>query len=386
MDLPKNRKNDFSESAIKKRTDFLSKISGFKINYLQNGNLDPGVAKGNIENLIGFSQVPTGAIGPLKIYGNHANGDFFVPLSTTEGALISSFNRGARVISQSGGASVVVVKNRIQRAPCFELESLKKSMEFINWLEDNFTKLKEVAESTTNKGKLVGYHTTVHGKFVFVRLDFTTGDAMGMNMVSKATYEVSRYIENSFPVSGYILESNMAVDKKPAYINSVLGRGKTVTAEVVLKKRIISKYLHTTSKEITSAYQKQVMGGLLAGSLGANGHLANGIAALFLSCGQDLANVSESCVGYTYMEDRDGDLYVSIILPSLIVGTIGGGTYLPTQRECLEMMDCHGSGKSEKFAEIAAATALAGEISLSASIVAGDFITAHEKYGRNRPL
>jgi hydroxymethylglutaryl-CoA reductase (NADPH) len=385
MNLPKNRKDDYSQDAVGMRRDFLHNQFGVNVDKLTECNIDPQLTKGNIENLIGFTQVPTGIIGPLKINGEYAAGKFYIPLSTTEGALVSSFNRGARVITLSGGANVAVVRDQIQRAPLFELENLFKAVEFVGWVEKNFNKLQQVAESTTNNGKLESYNSFVQGKTVTLRLNFSTGDAMGMNMISKASQKVCEFITASFPIVRYTIESNMAVDKKPAHINSILGRGKTVTAEVVLKKKIISRYLHTTAREIEYAYHRQVTGGLLAGAMGINAHFSNAIAAIFLACGQDMANISESCVGFSYAESLNGDLYVSVNLPSLVVGTVGGGVSLPTQRECLELIDCYGSGKSRKFAEIVAATALAGEISLAASIVAGDFVSAHEKYGRNKP-
>lgn len=385
MNLPKDRKNNYSRNAIDSRIKYLSSLNGFKPRFLHSSTVDPSLAQGNIENIIGFTQVPVGAIGPLKINGDYARGNFFVPLSTTEGALIASFNRGARVVSLSGGVNVKVVKDNIQRAPFFEFENLLKATEFIDFLQSHFEILVKIAQATTNHGKLLNYQTFVQGRIVFLRLNFSTGDAMGMNMITKATNEVCNYIKSNFPVISYALESNMAVDKKPAHINSILGRGKTVTAEVMIKEIYIAKYLHTTAKAIESAYRKQVIGGQIAGAIGINGHLANGIAALFLACGQDLANIVESSVGYTYVESQGKDLYMSVNLPSLIVGTVGGGVSLPTQRECLELIGCYGDGKSLKLAEIAAATALAGEISLGASLVAGDFITAHEKYGRNRP-
>jgi len=385
MKLPKDRKDDYSEAALTNRLKFLSERSGFKTEYLQSSKIDPKLAKGNIENIIGFAQVPVGAIGPLKIKGEYATGDFFVPLSTTEGALIASFNRGARVVTLSGGVSVAVVKDSIQRAPFFELENLLKARDFVEWIEKQFKVLKQVAESTTSHGKLLTYNTFIQGKVVFLRLNYSTGDSMGMNMISKASQEICDYIVAHFPVVRYSLESNMAVDKKPARINSILGRGKTVVAEALINERFISKFLHTTAEEIERNYRQQVMGNMMAGTMGMNAHLVNGIAGLFLACGQDIANISDSCVGYSYSESLGGDLYVSVNIPSLMVGTVGGGVSLPTQRECLELIGCYGSGKSKKFAEIIAATALAGEISLAASLVAGDFVTAHEKYGRNRP-
>ncbi len=383
--LPKDRFNDYSWDAIRGRISKLSGLNGQSLEYLESSTLDPSLAKGNIENIIGFSQIPVGVIGPLKVNGNHADGDYFIPLATTEGALVASYNRGARAVTLSGGANVLVYRDLIQRAPFFVLENVFKAEAFIEWFDQNFEIMKKVAASTTKHGKLVSYKSFMQGRIVYLRLDFSTGDAMGMNMVTKATHEICEYIMLHFPVERYIIESNMAVDKKPAAINTILGRGKSVTAEVFFTERIVSKYFRTTAREIDLAYKQQVTGGQLAGALGSNGHFANGISALFLACGQDLANLSESVVGYTYTEVLGKDLYVSVNLPSLIIGTVGGGAGLPTQRECLEILGCYGEGKAKKFAEIVAATVIAGEISLAASLVAGDFVTAHEKYGRNRP-
>jgi hydroxymethylglutaryl-CoA reductase (NADPH) len=385
MRLPKDRKNDYSREAIDNRIRFLSSLNGFRANHLHNSSIDPALTRGNIENIIGFTQVPVGAIGPLRVNGTYAKNEYFVPLSTTEGALIASFNRGARVITLSGGANVAVVRDSIQRAPFFEFENLEKAREFTGWLDTNFNSIKQIAESTTSHGKLLNYQTFIQGRIVFLRLNYSTGDAMGMNMITKATNEVCSYIISNFPVIHFSIESNMAVDKKPAYLNTILGRGKSVTAEVLIKKHLISKFLNTTAEDIDKAYRKIIIGSMMAGTMGSNGHLVNGIAALFLACGQDIANIIESSIGFSYTEVVGGDLYVSLSLPSLVVGTVGGGVSLPTQRECLEMIGCYGTGKSKKFAEIVAVTALAGEISLAASIVAGDFTTAHEKYGRNRP-
>ncbi len=385
MKIPRKRDNDYDADAIKKRIRFLSKVSGKRIRFLPDSSIDPELTRGNIESLIGFSRVPVGVIGPLNVQGDHARGNFYVPMSTTEGALISSYNRGARAINLSGGVRVSVTRDNIQRAPYFVLENIEQAKEFLRFLADHFTHIKEAAERTTAYGKLLNYSTFMQGRIVYVRLNFATGDAMGMNMITKASQEVCQYIVQKFPVQGFAIESNMAVDKKPSHINTLMGRGKSVTAEVLFKERVISRFLHSTARTIDLAYHRQVTGAQLAGVMGSNGHVANGVAAIFLACGQDMANVSESCVGYIYTETMGKDLYVSLQIPSLVVGTVGGGVSLPTQRECLEIMGCYGNDKAVKFAEIIAATVMAGEISLAAAIVAGDFVTAHEKFGRNKP-
>ncbi len=385
MKLPKDRDNNYSRSVMEQRASYLSELSNHPISHLTSGSVDPELTRGNIESIIGFAQVPVGVIGPLRINGEHASGDFYVPLSTTEGALISSYNRGARAISLSGGVNVVVTNDGIQRAPYFVLENVFKAKEFVGWIDKNFSILQGICAGTTNHGKLESFQSFLHGRTVYLRLHFSTGDAMGMNMVTKASCEICHYIVANFPVELYAIESNMAVDKKPAHINSIMGRGKTVTAEIFMKKAIISRFLRTTAKDIDDAYRRQVAGGQMAGIVGSNGHIANGLAAVFLACGQDLGNIAESCMGYIYTEAMGDDLYISLKLPSLIIGTVGGGVSLPTQRECLEIIGCYGTGKAKKFAEVVTATLMAGEISLAASVVAGDFVSAHEKYGRNKP-
>ncbi len=384
--LPRNRKNDYSREAIRDRLEKLSGLNGRPLKHLEQSAVDPGLTKGNIENIIGFSQVPVGVMGPIAVNGSHARGEFFVPLSTTEGALVASYNRGARAITLSGGANVLIYRDMIQRAPLFVLKNVFMAAEFIKWFDSSFEILRKIAGDTTAHGVLESFHSFVQGRIVFIRLNYSTGDAMGMNMVTKATHEICNYIQGNFPIEQFVIESNMAVDKKPSAINTILGRGKSVTAEVFFTEKVISRLLRTTASEIDLAYKRQVAGGQTGGVLGSNGHVANGLAAIFLACGQDLANLSESCVGYIYTETIGKDLYVSLNMPSLIIGTVGGGVSLPTQKECLEIMDCYGDGKARKFAEIVAATLLAGEISLAASLVAGDFVSAHEKYGRNRPV
>jgi hydroxymethylglutaryl-CoA reductase (NADPH) len=259
------------------------------------------------------------------------------------------------------------------------------SKEFIIWFRVNFSKIKEVSSTTTKFGKLHSYKTFLFGRVVYVRLEFSSGDAMGMNMVTRATGEICNYVKNNYEIVRYVIESNLSVDKKPSYMNMIMGRGKSISAEVRIPSAIVRRFLLTTPSKIVEDLHIGTLGSILSGTIGANYHFANGIAALFLACGQDVANVSESCAGILNMEVIEHDLYVSIFLPSLIVATIGGGTGLPSQNACLAMLGCCGMNKVKKFAEIAAATILAGEISLAAAITAGDFIDAHEKYGRNRP-
>jgi len=383
--LPKDSRDDHSRAIIAKRQDHLSQVADVTFDAVGGSTIDPQLTRGNIENLIGFAQVPMGVVGPLRIDGEHAKGDFFVPMATTEGALVASYNRGARVLTLSGGVRVVSTRDTIQRAPYFVLRDIKRAKAFTLWLRAHFDELHSIVAKSTRHGKLQDFSTYLIGRSVYVRFEYSTGDAMGMNMITKATQDVCRYIASQFEVVKWVIESNMAVDKKPAQIHMVLGRGKSVSAEALIPAQILRRFLGTTAAELASNIRSQMIGNAIAGVIGCTYQFANGVSAIFLACGQDLANISESAIGAVNFEDQAGDLYVSAYLPSIVVGTVGGGTGLPTQREALRIMDCQGAGKACKFAEIVAATLLAGEISLAAAVAAGDFVSAHEKYGRNRP-
>jgi hydroxymethylglutaryl-CoA reductase (NADPH) len=383
--LPKSRDNDYCKSIIDKRLDFLKKISGSELEHIGNFTVDPESTKGNVENIVGFSQVPIGVIGPLAVSGEYANGEFYVPMSTIEGAVITSYNRGARLITASGGAKTRVYRDGIQRAPVFILKDMETAKAFTEFLTRNFNILKSEAESTTAYGKLKDMQIFPLGKAVYVRLEYYTGDAMGMNMITKATMKLAAWIIGNFKVEEYYLESNMSVDKKPSYMNLICGRGKSVTAEIVVPKKNVERYLGTSPEKIFRMYRFGHVGCSMSGVIGGNLQYANALAAIFLSCGQDLGNIADSSAGADLIDiTPEGDLYFSVTLPSLIVATVGGGTSLPTQKNCLEIMGCFGEGKVMKFAEIVAAAVLAGELSLCGAICHEDWVAAHEKYGRNR--
>lgn len=348
---------------------------------------DPAVYRGNIENFVGLAQIPIGVIGPLRINGVHAHGDFYVPLATSEGALVASYNRGAKVISLSGGASVACLTERVSRAPGFVFSNLGEAGKFLLWIVPRFEEFRQQAGTTTRHGKLEDMKITIEGNHVYINFEYTTGDAAGQNMVTIATDAVCRYIEANCPVKPkhWFVESNLSGDKKATAMSYLYVRGKKVVAEVLIPKEIFTRLLHTTPEKAMEYWKMSFVGGVQAGSIGVQGHYANALAALFIACGQDAACVAEASVGITRMDmTEQGALYMSVSLPNMIVGTIGGGTDLPTQRECLRMLGCTGEGTSRKFAEICAATILAGEISIIGALVAGQFAGAHEAYGRKR--
>ncbi|MCX8196591.1 MAG: hydroxymethylglutaryl-CoA reductase (NADPH) [Acidilobaceae archaeon] len=344
----------------------------------------------NIENAIGAVQIPVGVAGPLRVEGDYAKGEFYIPLATTEGALVASVNRGAKAVTLSGGARAKVLRDGMARAPLFWTPSIEEAARFAEWARRNVEAFRAAAKETTRHGELLEVQPFVVGNLVWLRLVFRTGDAMGMNMVTIASDRICKLVESSYDgeASCIALSGNMCTDKKPAAINRLLGRGKYVVAEAVVKAQVVREVLRTEPHLIHYVNSaKNLLGSAAAGSVSFNAHYANIVAAIFLATGQDAAQVVESSMGYTWTEMRGEDLYISVTLPSLEVGTVGGGTRLPTQREALSLMGAAGSGdppgaNALKFAEIVASAVLAGELNLLAAIAAGHLARAHERFGR----
>jgi len=348
---------------------------------------NPESLKGNIENFIGMAQVPIGVAGPLLVKGIHTGGDYYVPLATSEGALVASYNRGMKACRLSGGITSVCLVEGVQRSPYFKFESIMIAGQFVKWIHERNKQFEEIVTQTSRFATLSDIKTNIEGNAVILTFEFTTGDASGQNMVTICTDQICKYILQNFehtPLEWYI-ESNYSGDKKATALSFNNVRGKKVSAEVVLKREIVEGVLKTTPEKIAQYWQSSTLAVIQSGAIGAQGHIANGLTALFIACGQDVACIAESAVGVTRMEvNAAGHLYVSVTLPSLIVGTVGGGTNLPTQKECLSMMDCTGVGSAKKFAEICCAVALAGEISIASAMSVDHFTSAHQQLGRKK--
>ncbi|MEB3779776.1 MAG: hydroxymethylglutaryl-CoA reductase (NADPH) [Desulfurococcales archaeon] len=377
------------------RRRFIEKKTGTSLTAIASNILDFDELVGrNIENPIGAVQIPVGIIGPLRVNGEYAQGEFYVPLATTEGALVASVNRGAKAVTLSGGAYARVVKDSMTRAPLLWTPGIEEAVRLSSWIQDRKGDLEKVVGMVTRHGKLVGIHPFIIGNLVWIRLSFKTGDAMGMNMVTIASDRICSYIKENYggPVECIALSGNMCADKKPAVVNRLLGRGKYVVAEALVKSSVIKDVLKTDAYKIHYVnMSKNLMGNAASGSPSYNAHYANIIAAIFLATGQDAAQVVESSLGFTWTEVRGEDLYISVTLPSLEVGTVGGGTRLPTQKEALSIMGVAGGGdppgeNALKLAEIVASTVLAGELNLLAALAAGHLAKAHEMLGRGGPF
>jgi len=387
--IPRDRENDYTHDMAKARQAFATEKSGATFEHVGQYSLDPGQLPGNIENFMGVAQVPIGVAGPLLVHGEHAQGEFFVPLATTEGTLVASYNRGMKALHASGGVLTTICSDAMQRAPVFIFDNAREARDFGNWVKrpQTFEKLKELAESTTSIGKLKSIEHYISNKFLYLRFNYYTGDAAGQNMVGKATFLACEWIKREYPkIRHYYLESNFATDKKGSQINVIRTRGKRVTAEATVPKAVLESLMHTSTDPLNYHHHIANVGGFMSHVNNNGCHSANGITAIFIATGQDVANVAESSAGILYAEKTaEESLYISITIPSLIVGTYGGGTGLATQRECLEMLGCYGKGKVGKFAEIVAATVLAGELSLASAISGLDWVSSHDQYGRNRP-
>ncbi|WP_227353597.1 hydroxymethylglutaryl-CoA reductase (NADPH) [Haladaptatus salinisoli] len=345
-------------------------------------------ADNNVENMVGAAQIPMGVAGPVSVSGGSAEGDYYLPLATTEGALVASVNRGCSVITGAGGADARVTKTGMTRAPVFRVRGVAEAEEVVNWVADNRDRLADAAESTTSHGELLDATPYVVGDSVFVRFVYDTKDAMGMNMATIATREAASLVEEETPASLVALSGNLCTDKKPAAINAVEGRGRSVTADVRIPRETVEERLHTTPEAVEEANtRKNLVGSAKAGSLGFNAHAANVVAAAFLATGQDAAQVVEGSNAITTVDAREDELYASVSLASLEVGTVGGGTGLPTQSEALDVLGLRGGGdppgsNADALAEIIAVGALAGELSLLAALASRHLSSAHEELGR----
>ncbi len=341
----------------------------------------------NIENFIGSIKLPVGLAGPLRVNGLFAQGDYYIPLATTEAALVASYSRGAQLITEAGGCTAVLLCEGMGRAPGFAFANLREVGRFLTWALSQLDEFRREAEATTRHGKLIDMRITVEGNHVYLNFEFTTGDACGQNMVTIATEAICDYINARTPVRPqyFFLEANLSGDKKASAQSFLSVRGKKVSAEVTLPCDLVEKRLHTTPEQMVNCWRMSAIGGVLSGTLGVQGHYANGLAALYLACGQDVACVAESAVGVTRFEVApQGELYAAVTLPNVTVGTVGGGTGLPSQQACLDILGLAGPGKAAALAEVCAGLCLSGELSIIGALCAGEFTHAHQRLARGK--
>lgn len=386
--LPYSKDNDYTKAQAEERRKVVEKEKDVSFEHLSKFSFDPALLAGNIENFSGVAQVPIGFAGPLLLNGEAAKGEFYVPLATTEGTLVASYNRGMKIARLAGGITTTVLDDAMNRAPVFIFKNALYARKFGEWVEAHFEQIKAKAEETTRSGKLLNIGQYPVGKMRWLRFNFTTGDAAGQNMVTKATRNATEWIlaQNIEGLENFSLAAGFDTDKKYSLLNSLHVRGKKVVAEITLSRQLMEEVLHISPEKLYYLRRLSGLGSVLSGSNNNGAHSPNGITAMFIATGQDVANIAESSCAYYFGEIlENGDYYYSITIPSLIIATYGGGTGLPTQRECLEMMGCYGAGKVNKLAEIIAGVVLCGELSLGAAVAADEWVSSHEQYGRNRP-
>ncbi|MDX1998330.1 MAG: hydroxymethylglutaryl-CoA reductase [Thermoanaerobaculia bacterium] len=390
--IPRFERQGYEDDQVAARRTWLEAKTGVALPLVGAASAAGGRWRGNIENPIGAAQVPIGIAGPLRVLGEHAEGEVFVPLATTEGALVRSYERGMIAITRSGGATVRLFRDENRVTPVFVCRNGAAAVALARELPGRLAELQAAVATTTRHGQLLRVEAMPSGRRVLAAFCYSTGDAHGMNMIVKATDAACQVVLAADRAGGdpvierHLIFSGACGEKRAAGALLAGGKGKHVTASVVLPRRVLRAVLRVTAGQMEELWRLTVLGHLHTAAMGYNGHAANALAALFIACGQDVANIVNSAVSITAFEEvGEGDLAASVELPALTVATVGGGTGVGTGRECLELLGCYGTGKAKRLAEIVAATVLAGEISLGAAIASGEFVAAHEEYGRNRP-
>jgi hydroxymethylglutaryl-CoA reductase (NADPH) len=361
--------------------------AGFSVEQIagEGEEIAPARLAGSIEGFVGFARVPLGIAGPVRIEGVAAKGEFYIPLATSEGTLVASFQHAFNAINRSGGARALCSCEHVGRAPCFEFANLYDAAHFVQWLPSVLPALRATVMTTSRYCRLLRLQASIVGNTVYTVFDFSTGDAAGQNMVTLAMQAICRELLAQTPVAprSWLLESMLSGDKRATALPFRAARGRNASAEVVIPAKQIERYWRTDGPSMARAWQQAVNGSAQCGTIGLQGNVANAIAALFIACGQDAACVIEASTALTRIESTaGGEVYASITLPNLIVGTVGGGTYLPTAMECLALLGCAGTGKASKLAEICAVVALAGELAIVGAMAGGTFAQAHAAGGR----
>jgi hydroxymethylglutaryl-CoA reductase (NADPH) len=384
--VPRLEGQGYSPELIAERRRWLEAKTGAALPHVGQFSQPGEELRGNIENAIGMAQVPLGIAGPMLVDGEDARGVFYVPMATSEGALVRSYERGMVALTHAGGVTVRVHGDRNRISPSFFFAHLTAAHEFLAWIEAQAPEIRARAEATTRHGRLLGLRCHPVGRQVVVDFDYSTADASGMNMMTTATDAACRWIVEASRAEGYHLFSGAESEKHAGAALMAGGKGKHVSAGALLPDGVLRAVLHAGAADFARLWRGTMTGHLLAGGPGYNGQLANGLAAMFIAFGQDVANVTNAAVGITRFEEAgEGSLYASVTLPALTVATVGGGTALATAAECLSMVGCRGPGRARKLAEIMAATLLAGELSMGGAIASGEHAAAHQELGRNRP-
>lgn len=387
---PLPKRLSFSEADRQERLKTLESYSETHLGFFHSMKLDSKSLRGNIESLIGAVEIPVGVAGPLLIEGQKVCDEVFAPLATSEGALVSSVNRGALALNMAGGVTARVLKQRMVRAPLFDCESISQCQQLQAWIESHLGEIKAKVRKHSNHAQLLELDFRMIAPCLHVQFIYETGDASGQNMVTLCTWNICQWIlqefekQATFTIRQFIIDGNLSTDKKASNISAIQGRGREVVVEAVIPEPIVRRILRSNAKDMVAYFKKAMATSVLTGTQGVNVNVANIVAAMFASTGQDIACVHESATGQVYFEERDKDLYISLLMPNLVIGSVGGGVSMSGQKQLLQSMGVYGPGGADRLAEIIASFALALELSTGAALTSGHFVDAHERLGRNK--
>ena len=383
--IPRDASDDFGAEAVAKRRDAWARAAGTRPKHVGGEPVPLAQARGKIENLVGCAQVPLGIAGPLLVDTTLGRREVYVPMATTEGALVASYSRGMRLLAAGGGARARVLSEGLTQNPMLVYADAEQAQSAAELALKRLDELEAIVRRTTKHGALVAIRPEAIGRRLVLSLVFTTGDAIGINMAAKAADLVSKELAlRTGALQRYV--HGQDVEKRANARALVEGRGRRAVADVTVPRAALLEVARTTPEDMVRIHQSYQLGFAQLGTQNWLVQAANGLAAVMIACGQDVAYVTESATGFLDFDvTRDGDLYASAHLPSLLVGTVGGGSGQGTAKECLELLGCAGEGRANLLAEILAATVLGGDISLMAAFCAHEFVEAHEKLGRNRP-
>ncbi|TQV84291.1 hydroxymethylglutaryl-CoA reductase [Exilibacterium tricleocarpae] len=375
----------FTETARRQREAFLQDYTGVNLDCITSSSVDPESLPSVTESFIGTVEVPIGAAGPLLFNGKHAQGHIFAPMATTEGSLVASATRGATAVTVSGGMTTAFLNRRITRVPLFQLANLNEALFVSQWIQSHFADINSQTQLMSSHAKLLSIEPQVVGRDLHLHFVYDSADAAGQNMVTGCTWRACHWIMDKLDrklglkVKRFIIESNLSNDKKVTFNNFIYGRGTRAVAECTVSGEVMKRILHVTPEQLVRGYHSLAAGGVAGGMIGININIANMVAAVFTSTGQDIGSVHESGVGHLTLElvNNGNAVYASLVMPSLLIGTVGGGTRLPQQNRCLQMIGCEGAGKSPRLAEVICGYALALDLSTLSALVSDEFAAAH---------
>ncbi len=383
--IPRDRADDYSADIVARRRALCEGVAGRPLPYIGGEPVPLEQARGNVENLIGYMQVPLGMAGPLCVHTSGGWREVFVPMATTEGAMVASYSRGMRLLKEAGGAHSKVVAEGLSQHPMLVYSDAASALRGGRWATQKFEELAAIVEGLSRHGRLARIEPQVLGRRLILRLVFTTGDAIGINMASQAADQIAQKVHENTGAEMYYVHGQ-DVEKRANARALVEGRGRSVVCDLQIPRSVLQETMRVTPEQMAAIHATYCKGFAHMGTQNWAVQTANGLAAVMLACGQDVAYLTESANGFLDLEvTSDGNLYAALTLPSVIVGTVGGGTGLACAQECLDMLGCRGDGQANAFAEILAATALAGDLSLMAAFCSHEFVQAHEALGRNRP-